>query len=625
MTHRRLQATNPGQLLVAAAGPVSSDDAARTITGRLVPYGQVGSTNMGRFTFAAGSITVPDDPSEVKLLVEHDQVHSVGYATALEERPDGLWGTFHVPAGDPEGDLALRRAANRVRNAFSVGVDLDSATLETARRSRDGKPVAARGALRETSLVSVPAFQGARVTDVAASSSHLVVAAWSDLNPSNGRTPMFCTHCGQAAHPNGTPCPTLQAAGITTQTAAAPPTQAPAPVVTHDQLQAAIAGLLGVPEAQAQAQAPETPAAVPAAAGQARATASTQVTAEPPTYTFGGDGPGFIRDAWLARTEGNAEAAARLSKFGQELQDGGPVVSRMIEAAGGRQLLTAAVETTSTAPQIQEGETFRPDLLVRAIDRGRPMFSAMRNVRLTNATPFRVPVEGEFTGVGAHTEGTAHVAEGDLALDSTMVEPGAISGAYRFTRELADSTNPAIDGIALRAMLRDYRRGSEAMVAAALAVKADGVTAKEFADELVDTGQELRAQVIAHALANDTIPAEFGFLGGTAYELFANLEASDGRPYFPPVNPHNAAGTSDARRLSLSVDNTPLTASTGIDTAHGYLVNEDDVLVGESGILSFRFDQPEGPGIIKLALWGYQVAHVMRDAGVRRFSTADEA
>ena len=42
-------------------------------------------------------------------------------------------------------------------------------------------------------------------------------------------------------------------------------------------------------------------------------------------------------------------------------------------------------------------------------------------------------------------------------------------------------------------------------------------------------------------------------------------------------------------------------------------------MVGESNLLTFRFDQPEGPGIIKLALWAYAFAAVIRANSVRRF------
>lgn len=615
----RMEATDGSQLLVAAApGPVSANAEARTITGRILPFGQVGATNMGRFTFGPGSVQIPEDVSEVKLLVEHSQRDSVGYATAIQEREDGLWATFHVPAGDPDGDLALTRAANRVRNAFSVGVDLDAATLENSRRARDARAIKASGALRETSLVSVPAFTGARVTDVAASTDQLVVAAWAPTIDASreGTQSMDCQLCGHS-HPAGTPCSTTQAAAATTTAPAAIPAQAQP--ITQDQLQAALMGLLGVPADQAAATAPETPAAVPAVAGQA--TASTQVGQEPPTYTFDGRGRSFIRDAWAARMEGNAEAMANVARFGRELELGGPVVEHIIRASQ-PELMTAAVETRTTAPEAVDAETYRGDQLVAAIDRGRPMFSRLRSIRLTDATPFKVPTEGEFDGVGAHTEGTAHVPEGTLELGSAVISPRAVSGAYRFSRELADASNPAIDAIAVRAMLRDYRRESEALIAAQLALNVDG-SARAVTTDLVDTAAELRSQLISMTLANNDVPPDFAFAGATAFTSYATELAGDGRPTLPPLNPTNAVGSANIRQLALNLDGMPLAATSGIPATEVFMVVGEDVLVGESNVLQFRFDQPEGPGIIKVALWAYQVAKVLRNAGIRRLASND--
>ncbi len=603
-----------GQLLVAATpGPMKADQAARTITGRLVPFGQTGNTLMGRFTFGPGSITTPADPGEVKLLVEHDQRQSVGFATRLWEEQDGLWGTFHVPPGDPDGDRALLQAANRVRDAFSVGVDLDAGTLERARRSRSDQPIKGAGALRENSLVSVPAFTGARVTDVAASSESVLVAAWHTNPNREDRTPMHtCQTCGAELLPG-------IAHTCQTTTAAAPA----APTVTQEQLQAAIGGLLGLTPAEAQATEPETPAAGPALTAGA---ATTQVVQEEATYTFDGQGPSFIRDAWTARQgEGNGqvEAAARLQRFGRELQDGGPVLAHMLRASHGPEgLATFAVETRATEPNVLSPNQLRADYLVRALDAVRPMMAKLRTIRLTDATPFKIPTEGEFSAVGDHTEGTAHVAEGDLSLGAVTISPGAISGAYRFSRELADASNPAIDAIAIRAMLRDYARKSEAKAAAALALQSDGSTAATRVLS-IDTPAELRAEIINYVVGNGLVAApDYIFMGSGFYTTHSTAVAGDGRPYFPPLNPTNAAGTASLRTLSMNVDSIPGLLTNTTVAAEAYMVRAEDVLVGESPTLTFRFDQPEGPGIIKLAIWGYVVARTLRNSGVRRLTTA---
>jgi phage head maturation protease len=136
----------------------------RTISGVLIPAGGLtGSTSAGPTRFVAGSLSW-SDPRRVKLLREHQKSDSLGYATQLAWQPDGsLTATFYLPPG-PGGDRALVEAENGIRDGFSVG-----AYGLTTSRDDAGVLVVTAGALREGSLVSVPAFDDSRVTRVAAS------------------------------------------------------------------------------------------------------------------------------------------------------------------------------------------------------------------------------------------------------------------------------------------------------------------------------------------------------------------------------------------------------------------------------------------------------------------------
>lgn len=160
--------------LTASAGPAADltitaslgevDVARRTITGTLVPPGTaVGQTSVGPTRFAFGSLTWAD-PRRVKLLVQHDEARSVGYATELTWSAElGLVGTFYLPPG-PEGDVALAEADNGIRDGLSVrGRELVSSW------ARDGVLDVTGGKLAETSLVSIPAFDDSRVSAVSAS------------------------------------------------------------------------------------------------------------------------------------------------------------------------------------------------------------------------------------------------------------------------------------------------------------------------------------------------------------------------------------------------------------------------------------------------------------------------
>ena len=98
----------------------STDD--RTITGLLLPYGEQGSTSVGKVTAEPGALTIPEDPGDVHLNVEHDATRPIGKAVAIDERDEGLVATFRV-AATRAGDDVLEEAREGLRACLSVEVD----------------------------------------------------------------------------------------------------------------------------------------------------------------------------------------------------------------------------------------------------------------------------------------------------------------------------------------------------------------------------------------------------------------------------------------------------------------------------------------------------------------------
>lgn len=352
--------------------------------------------------------------------------------------------------------------------------------------------------------------------------------------------------------------------------------------------------------APAQAEAFEaTPAPAPAAV----AGAAVQVN-EAPVYTFNGSGPSFVRDVYAARFGLDRDAQDRLARFNSAMLDGGNQVATV----------TAAVDTRTTAPTLLQNPTYKPELL-QAIDKGRPLVSRIGTVNLTDATPFRLPVEGEFSGVGDHVEGTAHVAEGDLTLSDVIVTPGAVSGAFRISRELVDASNPAIDLLALRAMLRDYRKVTEAKVVAALAAAAPTPVLG------VDRVMELRVELNKFADIDD-LPADFVAASTNYYAALLADADSTQRPMLPSLGAVNAVGEAKAGYTGAHVDGVEIAKASAVTGNIAYLLRAESVFIGESPVQTFRFDEVEGPGVIKLALFSYFAAKVLRPSGVVAVSAA---
>lgn len=139
---------------------------ARTISGRILPWGESGKTSAGPLKFTPPAIRIPKDLSRVKLLRDHTDTatgHStpVGVLTAWESKPDGLYATFTVPA-TPDGDVAITEAQAAIRDSFSVEV----------KGLRRTGPDVTDSVLRAVALVPYPAYEGARIESIQASEHH---------------------------------------------------------------------------------------------------------------------------------------------------------------------------------------------------------------------------------------------------------------------------------------------------------------------------------------------------------------------------------------------------------------------------------------------------------------------
>ncbi|WP_166985194.1 HK97 family phage prohead protease [Canibacter zhoujuaniae] len=157
----------PKAVALAAAAPKVEFEK-REITGIILEYGTVGTPSSGTTIFNEGTLRTPNDLSRVKLLSDHNRnLAAIGYMTAIETDGPKVLATFRVPESEA-GDRALIEARDGLRDGLSVGVtiidyeyDEDSTTLKVLEAE-----------LHEVSLVTIPAFENARVTSLASNSTH---------------------------------------------------------------------------------------------------------------------------------------------------------------------------------------------------------------------------------------------------------------------------------------------------------------------------------------------------------------------------------------------------------------------------------------------------------------------
>lgn len=573
----------------------------RTISGLIIPWGQTADNGVAKWKFVKGSLYW-SDPARVKLNLHHDHTQAFAKAVRIQDTNAGLDASFRVARG-PEGDRALSLAEDGVLDGFSVEVyfeDEDGYEMDPNER---GVRLVQNGKLRGVALTAMPAFDDARVTAVAATQQRKGNPKVGEETTTQDPSATFEAQMGALAEKI-----TESHANLTTQLAKSLGDS------VSEGVKAALENISGPQEER----------------GTVRAARYT-VTREAPIYTFNGLGDSLVRDAWYAGRERDSDAIERLRKYRVQQGEMAKLAAQLMAA----QAFTP--QSTSSASEIIP-PGYRPDLYVPELMKGRPFVGACSRGTIANATPFLVPVFESASGASAdHVEGT-NPSDGTLAFDEKTVTPGAISGRITLTREIVDSSNPAIDQIALAAMRESYNQQTEVKVYTLVngASGVGGVITNGFvpsgaqaATVNVTAVADDQGRLLGRALRRELARYPFNRFGAptdalmsqeaTAY--LADAVDTTGRPLFPSVAPQNAGGLGNAVTQGWSIDglpHRPAWSMTGAADGDAQVItlNQADVWVWESPLLTFRFDEKQGPANIELNIFGYFGAHILRPVGL---------
>ena len=154
--------TAPSVTIDAAAGDGTPS---RTITGIAVPYGVAATVSDGTaVTFEQGSL--PIEGKAPRLYMNHDSNQAIGIVTERVDTAEGMLFSAKI-SKTAAGDEALQLALDGVLDSVSVGVNPTK-----TRANEDGSITVLAADWIELSMVPVPAFAGAIITDIAASIHH---------------------------------------------------------------------------------------------------------------------------------------------------------------------------------------------------------------------------------------------------------------------------------------------------------------------------------------------------------------------------------------------------------------------------------------------------------------------
>ncbi|ALL74277.1 hypothetical protein AD006_01170 [Pseudonocardia sp. EC080610-09] len=329
-------------------------------------------------------------------------------------------------------------------------------------------------------------------------------------------------------------------------------------------------------------------------ATEVRTASTTAVDRDPGTYVRGGE-HSFFGDLVNSRSRGDRNAEDRLQVHN-------------------RALTTSPAGAGVVAPRwlTEEFET-----LAR---QGRRAASAVRNLPINSAQSLTLPKQTAATDdvVKAQaSEGAATDFSDEWASSTANVTPKLTAGGQIVTRQMLDSSSPAVDLLIYGDLVGAYNAKVEAAVVAAMVASAGAsigdVAAADLADGVLDAALAVR---IARKL-----PADLAVMDVETYGELLKLKDGANRPLMPRSNhgPMNVVGVGGVE-TDGEVHGLGVIASDGVTGGQILAVRASDVLLFESPVTQFSYEQPLGPEQIKLGIWGYTATFVKyAGASVKQF------
>src|SRR5690554_6351403 len=270
------------------------------------------------------------------------------------------------------------------------------------------------------------------------------------------------------------------------------------------------------------------------------------------------------------------------------------------------------------------------------VDRvGRTLANAVRNFPLGGVPrPLTLPKQtaGTDAVVTEHASENAEI-EDDDAWDSSTdeVTPKPTAGAQNVSRQMLDMSSPAIDQLIYSDLIGAYNDKVEKKVADAIMALGTPLQAIEGSGVEVTDPQHFAKVAVRAAVAVRQArkrPPNLWVMSVGRYGEFLNLSDTTGRPLVPDGSggPMNVLGIG-----SVNVDgiyrNLPIIATEGVDVDDEFAaVRSSDVILFESNMLRFRYEQPQGPQTIKLGIWAYTAVLVRYGAApVKRVAVTEES
>lgn len=324
----------------------------------------------------------------------------------------------------------------------------------------------------------------------------------------------------------------------------------------------------------------------------------------------------YIADMFLRDREGDLNAAERIQKHLQAAK----VFYEHSDNIELRDVLGAGATTfgAGLVPPVWLANMFAPILHKRL-----RVATLLRQVPWSGPFAWTIPIAATAAQTSSSAEGV-NVTETDPSYTTITVTPKAISGYSEISRQMVEASNPAVDSIVWQDLIGNFYDNVELEVIAHLTGLAgvNAVTVSAGATTTADILAQRTGLLQAIAAVSDNNAGDATFYAGrnSRWITYLLMQDTTGRPLIPAIryNPNNAIGTGQEiggmRKVIVGeLEALEVATSPTIAASTGFVVNGDEVLFSVSPPMQFRFDEPAGPALIRIGVWGYEAV-----SGARR-------
>jgi len=334
---------------------------------------------------------------------------------------------------------------------------------------------------------------------------------------------------------------------------------------------------------------------------------------DPGLYTRGSQ-YSFISDQFRAARMGDKDAAERLLKHSNALRDDTHL--RDVLGAGATTLGAGLV------PPVWLAEQFAP-----VMHRRLRLAPLLRQVPWAGPFAWTIPVAGTVAKTSTVAEGV-NTTETDPGYGVITVTPKAIMGYSEVSRQMLEASNPAVDAVIWGDMIGDFYDNAELEVIAALNAQANvntvTVSSGPVPGAVASTTDIMlqRAGILDGIAAISDAPAGDAdlFVGRTSrWSTYLKFQDTAGRPIIlaQGYNPQNAIGEGNLANgfrsaVQGSLESLSVVTSPTVAASTGFILNSQEHLFSISPPMQFQFEQPAGPALIRIGVWGYEAVTFAR-------------